>query len=82
MSERRFQEALGRGDVVTALVVAPFGYRSQLLGSGYRFTIESGPMRGQRGEGSTLLVAVRNALATPRPTQTPSVISGDTGEPK
>ncbi len=59
----KFATALERGDVVAALMAAPFGYRSQYIGgrfeNGFRFTIDD----GRTAEAPTLLDAVRAALA-------------------
>jgi len=54
---------LGRGDVVSAILAAPFGYTSQRTASGYRFTIHADASRPESvGEGPSLLEAVRAAI--------------------
>lgn len=73
MSDKTLSEALEAGDVLRALMVAPFGYTSERIGGLFRFTVESGKFAGRVGESPDLLEAVRQAVA---PRETP-LLDGD-----
>jgi len=66
VSKKTFERMLEEGDVLMALLVAPFGYTSRRLADGFEFRIDDAPQ--SKGTGETLLDAVRaawNARPTP-----------------